>query len=256
MLDVTETGDRLRVTVETRTPRPSCPECDGRVSVKDRDLVELTDLPCFGRPAILVWRKVRWQCRRGCGSFTEHVPQIAAPRLKLTDRAARWATVQVGRHGRSVSSVAADLGCGWHGVMDAVVAYGQALVDDPGRFGEVTALGLDETLRCRLGRWRRQEWTTQIVDVTRGQLLDVVEGRTAAGPIGWLRARTPEWRDQVRWATLDLSGPYRKTFDVMLPDATQVADPFHGAPRGARTPRRPECLSSVITVAGRSWGPP
>ena len=227
VLDVTETGDRLRVTVETRTPRPSCPECDGRVSVKDRDLVELTDLPCFGRPAILVWRKVRWQCRRGCGSFTEHVPQIAASRLKLTDRAARWATVQVGRHGRSVSSVAADLGCGWHGVMDAVVAYGQALVDDPGRFGEVTALGLDETLRCRLGRWRRQEWTTQIVDVTRGQLLDVVEGRTAAGPIGWLRAQTPEWRDQVRWATLDLSGPYRKTFDLMLPDATQVADPFH-----------------------------
>jgi transposase len=26
---------------------------------------------------------------------------------------------------------------------------------------------------------------------------------------------------------LDLSGPYRKVFDVMLPDAVQVADPFH-----------------------------
>ena len=57
--------------------------------------------------------------------------------------------------------------------------------------------------------------------------MDVVEGRTAAGPIAWLGARTPDWRDQVRWATLDLSGPYRKTFDIMLPDAVQVADPFH-----------------------------
>ena len=55
-------GGRLRVTIETRTARPFCPRCEGRVSVKDRDLVELADLPCFGRPAVLVWRKVRWQC--------------------------------------------------------------------------------------------------------------------------------------------------------------------------------------------------
>ncbi len=89
------------------------------------------------------------------------------------------------------------------------------------------ALGLDETLRCRLGERRRQHWTTQIVDVEAGQLLDVVAGRTAAGPIKWLEDRTPEWRAGVRWATLDLSGAYRRAFDTMLGDAVQVADPFH-----------------------------
>jgi transposase len=93
--------------------------------VRDRGLVELTDLPCFGRPAVLVWR---WACRGGYGSFTEQIPQIAAPRLKLTDRAGRWATLQVGRHGRSVSEVASDLGCGWRAVMDTVAAYGQVLI--------------------------------------------------------------------------------------------------------------------------------
>lgn len=227
VLDVTDCGDRLRVTVETRAARPSCSGCGGPVVVKDRATVELTDLPCFGMAAILVWSKVRWACLDGCGSFTEHAPGIAAPRLRITDRAARWATVQVGRHGRSVSEVAADLGCGWHAVMDAVVAYGQVLVDDPHRFADVTALGLDETLACRLGRWRRQQWTTQIVDVGAGQLLDVVEGRTAAGPIGWLAGQSQTWRGGIRWATLDLSGPYRKVFDTMLPNAIQVADPFH-----------------------------
>ena len=229
-------GGGLRVTIETRPVLPSCPSCGAAVAVKDRDLVELADLPCFGQPAVLVWRKVRWQCTEGCGSFTEYAPQIAAARLRLTDRAGRWATVQLGRHGRSVSEVAADLGCGWHAVMDAVAAYGQVLVDDPGRFGDVAALGLDETLRCRLGRWRRQQWTTQIVGVSRGHLLDVVEGRTAAGPTAWLGERPVERRDHVRWAALDLSGPYRKTFDVMLPDAVQVADPFH-----------------VVRVANSSW---
>ena len=55
----------------------------------------------------------------------------------------------------------------------------------------------------------------------------LVEGRSARGPIEWLAARPAEWRDRIEWATLDLSGPYRKVFDVMLPDAVQVADPFH-----------------------------
>ncbi len=227
VLDVTEADTHLRVTVETRGPRPSCPHCGSTVAVKDRDTVELTDLPCFGRPAVLAWRKVRWECRFGCGSFTEQAPAIAASRLKLTDRAGRWATVQVGRHGRSVTEVAKDLGCGWHPVMDAVAAYGQALIDDPARFGDVSALGLDETLRCRVGEWRRQQWTTQVVDVEAGQLLDVVEGRAAAGPIEWLENQPADWRAGIRWATLDLSGPYRKVFDTMLPDAVQVADPFH-----------------------------
>ncbi len=84
----------------------------------------------------------------------------------MTDRAARWATEQVGRLGRTVAEIARDLGCDWHTVSDAVVAYGSVLVDDPDRIGTVSALGLDETLLCRRGRWHRQEFCTSIVDVS------------------------------------------------------------------------------------------
>jgi transposase len=230
VLEVVERDGQLVVTVATRGARPLCGECGGSVSVKDRTDVSLADLPCFGRRTVLVWRKLRWSCpAAACGmsSFTEQVAAIAAPRLAITDRAGRWATVQVGRHGRSVTEVASDLGCGWHAVMDAVVAYGEALIDDPDRFGDVEALGLDETLHVRLGPWRTQQWSTQIVDVFAGQLLDVVEGRSSIGPCEWLTGRSAAWLDGVAWATLDLSGPYRKVFDTMLPDATQVADPFH-----------------------------
>src|SRR5690606_41427582 len=90
VLDVADIDERLRVLVETRGPRPGCPGCGSSVSVKDRDTVELTDLPCFGRPAVLAWRKIRWACDAGCGSFTEQAPAIAAPRVKLTERAGRW----------------------------------------------------------------------------------------------------------------------------------------------------------------------
>jgi hypothetical protein len=31
---------------------------------EDRPVIELVDLPCFGRPARLVWHKDRWRCPR------------------------------------------------------------------------------------------------------------------------------------------------------------------------------------------------
>ena len=61
----------------------------------------------------------------------------------MTDRAGRWVTVQVGRYGRSVTEVAGELGCAWHTVNDAVIAYGDALVDDagPDRHGDRVGFG-------------------------------------------------------------------------------------------------------------------
>jgi transposase len=224
-------GEPLRVHVELRGPRPLCRSCGGLPWVKDRRLVELVDLPVFGRPARLVWRKHRWVCiDTACpvGSWTAENAAIAPARLALTDRAGRWVTVQVGRCGRTVNEVAGELRCDWHTVNDAVMAYGAALVDDDvGRIGEPAALGLDETLFVRDGPRRVQRWSTSIVDVGAGRLLDVVPGRSSTEPCRWLAQRSDVWRDRIEWATLDLSGPYRAVFDTMLPDAVQVADPFH-----------------------------
>lgn len=222
---------RLEVTVESVVESPVCPNCGERAWVKDRPVVELVDLTCFGRPVTLRWRKHRFWCPRPwCRqrSWTHEDPRIAAPRLSVTDRAGRWATLQVGRNGRAVSDVAGELGADWHAINDAVIAYGQALLDsDTDRVGTVEALGVDEVLFARVGRWRTQAWSTSIVDVAGGQLLDVIPGRSAGGLCEWLNAMPEEWRDAIRWAVLDLSGPWRLAFDTMLPDASQVADPFH-----------------------------
>jgi transposase len=224
-------GLPLRVYVESREERPRCARCSGRARVKDRADVVLVDLPAFGRATRLVWRKHRWECTdASCvtGSWTGENWRIAAPRAVMTDRAGRWATVQVGRHGRTVNEVATELECDWHTINDTVIAYGTALVDDdPARIGEPTALGLDETLFCRIGEFHHQHWSTSIVDVRAGVLLDVVPGRSSVEPCRWLAARGDEWLANIEWATLDLSGPYRSVFDTMLPDAVQVADPFH-----------------------------
>ncbi|WP_211262213.1 ISL3 family transposase [Nitriliruptor alkaliphilus] len=88
----------------------------------------------------------------GCpvGSWTEIDERIVIGNRGMTDRAARWACEQVGRHGRTVAQVAGELGCDWHTVNRAVIGYGLALVDDPFHVVRVANERLDEVRR--LGR--------------------------------------------------------------------------------------------------------
>ena len=146
----------------------------------------------------------------------------------LTSRAARWVTTQVGRSGRPVQEVAEELGCDWHTVNDEVRRWGQALLDADGdRVGTVEAVGVDETLFWRKGRFRTKQWCRSVVDVGGHQLIDIVAGRTANSAEAWFRSQPAEWLEGIRWAVLDMSGPYRKAYDRVLPHALQVADPFH-----------------------------
>jgi len=219
------------VHVETTQSKTGCPACGTVARVKDRSCVELVDLAIYDRTSRLVWHKRRFTCvDPDCrmGTWTEEDERIAAPRQVLTTRAARWATRQVGRFARSVSEVAKDLGCDWHTVNDTVIAYGEALLEaDEDRFGTVAALGIDEVLMTRVGPHHRQTFSTQLVDVDRGQLLDVVPGRGSTEPMAWLAEQGPAFRATIDYGTIDLSGPYRRVFEVMVPGATLVADPFH-----------------------------
>ena len=219
------------VTVQTRTDRAFCAACGVLASLKEYQPTELVDLACFGRPARLCWRKRRWRCAEpACpaGSWVEVNHQIASPRQRLTRRAGMWACEQVGKNSRTVAEVAGELGADWHTINNAVTSWGQALLDaDTGRIGTPEAIGIDETLAVRTGQYRTQEWLTGIVDVKAGRLLDIVAGRTSAGPIEWFNNQGTDWCANVKWAALDLSGPYRRVYETALPNAVQVADPFH-----------------------------
>lgn len=222
-------GGPLRIGVEL-VGRPCCGGCGGKVWAHGSSRVAVADLPAFGRAVRLVWRKRRWLCPDGaCAvrTFTDQDPAVAPPRARMTSRAARWATRRTGK-ARAISEIAAELGCGWHTAMATVHRWGQALLEaDTGRADGVTALGLDEILMFRRGPFREKHWGTTIVDARRGVLLDIVAGRSAAGAASWIGGRTPLWRKRIRWAVMDLSGPYRKAFGDTVPHAAQIADPFH-----------------------------
>ena len=96
----------------------------------------------------------------------------------------------------------------WHTVNTAVKRWGEALLAaDTARISDVEALGLDEILFWRRGRFRAKTWGTSIVDVGRGQLLDIVRGRDAKAPTRWLLRRRRKWREAIRWAVPGPLGP-------------------------------------------------
>ncbi len=143
----------------------------------------------------------------------------------MTDRAGRWITEQVGRLGRTVNEIAVELGCDWHTINDTVIAYGSVLVDDPDRIGDVTSLGLDETLFARVGPWR-----TPLVDIDRRRLCRAAprcrRGPQRQRPVCLARRARHRLVRPHQGRHARSSGPYRKVFDH-APHALQVADPFH-----------------------------
>ena len=135
VLAVEETPSEVIVTVETTADFVGCSSCGVRAEAKDRVRVDIRDLPCFGRPARLVWLKRRWRCADpdcAAKTWTEGTEHVA-PRAVLTLRAGAEATRQVGELALPVAVVARELGVCWWTVMDAVVLHGTPLVEDPKR---------------------------------------------------------------------------------------------------------------------------
>jgi DNA-directed RNA polymerase subunit RPC12/RpoP len=137
-------GRLLELVVEQVREDIRCPRCAGRAQVKERPVVRYIDLPVYGTPMRLLWKKHRMCCVDGaCAqrSFVLQDHRIAAKNCLLTTRAAKWATVQVGT-GRTVKEVAGELSCDWHTVNDAVTTYGSALLEaDRKRLNKTTAIG-------------------------------------------------------------------------------------------------------------------
>jgi transposase len=198
--------------------------------VKERPVVHYIDLPVYGTPMSLAWKKHRMRCvDGGCPtkSWVLEDHRIAAKHCLLTTRAAKWATVQVGG-GRTVSEVAAELTCDWHTVNDAVTTYGAALLAaDRKRLNRTSAIGLDETSFLKSGEYGHTSFATTVADVENHQIIDILPTRKYTDVAGWIDRQPEAWKERIRFGALDMSATYAAVYSVMLPRASQVVDPFH-----------------------------
>ena len=222
-------GPQVDLVIEQVVTDPQCPSCDGPARVKERPLVRYVDLPVYGAPMRLGWRKHRMRCPdAGCPrrSWVLGDHRIAAKGCLLTTRSAKWATVQVGG-GRTVSEVAGELDCDWHTVNDAVTTYGEALLAaDRKRWTKTRAIGLDETSFVRLAD-AHTSYATTVCDVEHHQIIEILPSRHFVDVAGFLDKQSAGWKGQIAFGALDMSNTYAAVYTVVLPKAAQVVDAFH-----------------------------
>ncbi len=236
-------GEGLAVMVESPSGVMGCPACGVVARSHGRRVVELVDVPCFGRPVTLRWRKRTWTCPDpGCpvGTFTEQDPQVAPARALLTTRASQWAIGQLRREHASVQGLARQLGTTWRTVWRSIRPLLEQAAADEARFAGVAVLGVDEhvwhhvsTMPTEMGG-RGPKELTGMVDLTpdqhgrvRARLLDLVPGRSGGVYADWLKARGDAFRGAVKVATLDPFHGYKNAIDDQLDDAVAVLDAFH-----------------------------
>jgi transposase len=223
-------GSHVELMIEQELDEVRCPRCHRRAQVKERPVVHYVDLPVYGTPMSLAWKKHRMRCvDRRCATkswvLSDH--RIAAKNCLLTTRAAKWATKQVGG-GRTVSEVAAELDCDWHTVNDAVITYGEALLEaDRKRLNQTSAIGLDETSFVRVGPKKQTSYATTVADVANHQIIDILPTREYPQVAAWIDAQPQAWKERIRFGALDMSAIYAAVYTVTLPKAAQVVDPFH-----------------------------
>ncbi len=239
-LEVTGVEEVLgEVVVRVQTPGGRavlCGSCGTRARSKGRREVVLRDAPGGdGRPVRVRWNKRVWECRSprcGAGSWTER-SELAGPRRVLTFRAERWAADRLAAVEGSVASAARRLGVSWHTVWTAVAEAAEQIAGDPDRVGPTERVGFDETVMASASRRRRRRFTTAAVDAATGQIIDVFDGRDAAGLRKWVRSQPRWWAEAVEVVCIDPHEGYRSairrlTRDGDLPAAAKVAaDPFH-----------------------------
>ncbi len=203
-------GPEVELMIEQVVGELRCPSCHSRAQVKDRPVVHYTDLPVYGVPMRLSWKKHRLRCLDAeCPkrSWVLEDHRIAAKGCLLTTRAAKWATAQVGT-GRTVLEVATELDCDWHTVNDAVSTYGKALLDaDRKRMNKTSAIGLDETAFVK-AKHKLKDYATTVVDVEHHQIIDILPSRNYVEVAAWLDKQPEGWKRRIRFGALDMSDTY------------------------------------------------
>ncbi|TYC97145.1 ISL3 family transposase [Arthrobacter echini] len=224
-----------RAVLECRVLEPDrwCRTCGAEGAPKDTVTRRLAHEPFGHRPTTLLVRVRRYRCEHCRQTWRQDTSKAADRRAKISRRGLTWALFAIVVDHLTMSRVAAGLGVSWHTANSAVLAEGKrVLIDAPGRFDGVTAIGVDEHV------WRHtrkgDRFVTVIIDLTPirektgpARLLDMVEGRSKSVFKQWLAGRPQAWRDGVEVVAMDGFTGFKTATTEELPDAVPVMDPFH-----------------------------
>lgn len=254
--------DLLTIFVETAAPTASCPVCNSDAQrIHSRYHRHLADLPCFGLAVQLQVTIRRFFCPQpDCPRriFAERLPGFAAPHARTTARLRQThEAIGCALGGEAGARLTAKLAIATS--PDTLLRRVKQVDDEPA--SPPRLVGIDDWA------WRKgQRYGTVVVDLERGDIIDLLPDRDAATVKKWF-ADHPG----IELISRDRSSSYAQAASEAAPDARQVADRWHllknlreaierlfqrqsdainEAVKAADTPPEPACSPTAADVAG------
>lgn len=170
-----------------------------------------------GRRVVLRVTARRFFCRSpGCARavFCERLPALAHPRARATDRlTGLYRVIGLALGGEPGSRLTGELAAPTSG--DTILRRVKAAPDEPEP--AYRYVGIDD-FALRKGR----AYGTILIDLERGRVIDILDGRDGTAVEAWLRAHPG-----VEVITRDRWPGYANAASAGAPHATQVADRWH-----------------------------
>lgn len=205
------------IDIEMPVSPHACPHCGASTSyVHDYRNQLIKDIPAFGVPVILNYRRRRYRCPH-CGKcFSEHHPFV--PKYhRMTSRLVAHIIEQL-RSEYSFTSVAASVNLS---VSTVIRVFDTISIPKPQKLPHVFAI--DEFK----GDTGNQKYQAIITDPASRRVLDILPERNQPALIDYLRQWTPKQRKRVRYFVSDMWQQYTDVASAFFKNSAQIIDRYH-----------------------------
>lgn len=198
-----------------------CPHCGHKIErINQVEYRLIRDLSIVGKPVFLRVPRRQFHCFN-CGKFVTERLLFMNGHRRYTSRYEKWIYEEVKK--TSVEQVSRNEGLSSSTVNSIFKKEAEGELTQKKCWGDLKRLSLDEFAN----RKGYKNFVTTVVDLDKGELLEVVNSHKQDEIISALEEIPKEVRDGVEEVSMDMWGGFKKVVEVVFCNAKIVYDHFH-----------------------------
>lgn len=218
-LNVKRKDDTIEVYITLNPLYPECPECGGKVNIKEYKSVTYNHLPVVGHKCIIIWNRRRYVCKDCKKTFSEPSP-FGPEGFHQT-----YAVLdQIAKDLHSVHATYKDIAMKRNVSPTIVQLYSDSYIHAP-HMPLPENLGIDE-IHSGMAKYGGA-YLCVFVDNQRRELNDILPDRSKVTLSRHFDKIPQKERDRVKWVTIDMWQPYADTAHRYFRYCKVAVDSFH-----------------------------